>query len=727
MFYSSIIISQSVEQLVSIDGNTSFLIGNNAEIKVENWKKFFNTEGCKIYYNEDHSTSISFTLIKLYTNTNGTPIALLSMDIPNLKKLIGVGEKIEFSKPDTTLFATIEIYAGTPQILSYKVIKPQTENLIFKSYQELQTIELVFNKYTYVDSVYFTDAGFNIQGKNENKDTLSISFFTTDIIKTELVIDYYPKNSNGIKQIKKFNLDRIKIVDANNVIQFNVDEGEYIYIDDLQEGLSHELLFNFNGEKLKGLHEIVVKDASNYKFDKEFYQLNDEDKCNASLITADKSGDFEIDLIPVVNYTKKTYTATLSVLPAPNITKVQYLSLENNLIQITREENAKYVFTLVGEKLNKMDDLTSYLKNVNSGNEIKLNYKNNNLINEREYELIMKNVNTIDTGAYKIILRRTFKGRTRDYECHVARLNIIEPKKKLDQVKKIDFIDPDYTIKKKEYNDKLINKSQYVLDEKSPLKFELKLDDDNKIIYGTQFLDVDLRYTRINGTIETKSIRNYRLTDPVQVIDIKQELNMKRLDINESIDVSIKHSEQFYGENQNSNIYYLQRGLKFEDKIGLTVSLPPYLVAVRNVRRKTIIKDESGNITDVKYDGSYELEGQSLLVNAGIGIKFRDQKYKNGDYAAQRWAVGLYFMGLDMANQQSSDELINNEKDYSFIARGSFNILFLGEWSVINLDNVNTKIPIYLGSIFIPQPLDDGKKLALAAGIGIDIRLTGSK
>ncbi len=183
--------------------------------------------------------------------------------------------------------------------------------------------------------------------------------------------------------------------------------------------------------------------------------------------------------------------------------------------------------------------------------------------------------------------------------------------------------------------------------------------------------------------------------------------------------MTVQHAKSYESYSSSVKTYTYAREVSFGDRIGITATIPPYLISMRNVKGKTILKDAAGNITEVKYDLEKSFQAQSLIINAGIGLKYR---FKDRNYDDSKFAISTYMMGLDFATPKSRKEQDNDPDNHNFIASGSFNLLVLGEYAIRNLDLPNARIPIYFGSAVVFNPLDGGAKLAPVLGLGIEIK-----
>lgn len=249
-------------------------------------------------------------------------------------------------------------------------------------------------------------------------------------------------------------------------------------------------------------------------------------------------------------------------------------------------------------------------------------------------------------------------------------------------------------------------------------------------VTGPQYIKVTAIYIRKSGENTRSTLTDYgrpyiELVDQPKYWNLKKEFEIDEFKPHDKIKIVVEHAIEEYGSVLNSvtheTTYF--NYVTFFDRFGITFSLPPYLVATRKVARKTIEKNTEGEITDVKYNGDEETEFQTLALNAGLGIKYHFKRKAN--YTDSRFGLGLFFMGLDFANSKSEDQQRNDPTNHDFIKRGSFNTMMLAEYSFLNLDNPNVRVPVYAGVVNIFEPLDDGSKWAFVFGLGVDVRLAG--
>jgi len=507
------------------------------------------------------------------------------------------------------------------------------------------------------------------------------------------------------------------------------------------------------------------------------------------ILSINEPKDYKIDIISKKSGTKIKYSGVLKVLPQPYITDVNILGV--NGLEIEKGDKRKYALKIFGPCLHQMDDLCIELVNTSTGNAVPLridksNYKEKDCING----VIDFNSESYATGKYYFRIKRPIaypnKSIWRIYDLREKEISIVFPFEiKKDQLDYVDLVKPDLfamtkhnrierfinkknlliiekenpqaciaTIKepdvrylkmkqlnkdslvikidtsqnstRKKYNELWNNAitKNYLLNVNSDVKIRIdpyNLSDSDKFRIP-QYLKLSASLYKIDGSIENKTITsdvNSYITvyDRSLFIDLKKLFNIEKLNSNERIVLDVSHAIEKYGYNYESpsRQYIYQRGSNFLERIGFTATIPPYLV----VAKHTNIKDSAGNLTEDK-----KWLGQSLLLNAGIGVKYR---WYNKYYDPSRFAISIYALGSDLGGSTSDEEKEKDVLNNDFIKKGSVNLAGFLEFSIVNLDNPLVKVPVYLGGMYIFDPIDKGSKLAFVLGLGIDIKLTQFK
>lgn len=683
------------------------------------------------HYPKHHKYHISFKL-PVSKTWIGTNIKLICMKV-SLVDGIPTYEYVE---------TKIDIWA--PELLPKgNKVYQGGQSAIYANYEPIQTINFYITNGIYVNSIScgkgIKNAGFTIipSKTSSNIDTLSVSFSTMEPIELKFKFYYESFRNKGHDSLEIDLSKSYAVIKSIEKIMFVSLTNNVFYHDDLQNGIGKKMNYVLPESTEDGYYKYYFIESnsgdtiSKVRTDKDGVQIsksNYSDSCQ--LLNIERSGNYELQIrrFPITS-SKFVYYYPVNILPVPVITSIEHNGSNANFIYLNRVNNDFYQIRVFADRIEKMSDINAFLKN-GQGDELPLTFIRSSGPGEATYELSMENASIIDTGLYKLLLRRPYQGGFRDYTCHIVNIYIVEPILIHSASKDIKLKNPDYFPNKGLESVFYVNKN-HILKASSPLIMKYELSDLDYLNYGTQYLDIDFKYIKNDGTIEVRSLRNYKIS-PGSASEIDLKIIFDDLEEGlrpyESISIASSHSIEMYTISPYSirDQWTIHTGLKFLEKLGVTLSLPPYLGAIRNVKRKTITKDEDGNVVDVIYDGDKKLEYQNLFINAGIGFKYRPMTLKTGFYKPSDLAVGLYFMGMDLADEKSKDQLLTDETDYSFISRGSFNILVLGEYSIPSLNSVNTRIPIYLGFIIIPRPIDNGSNFAFSVGLGIDISLKGN-
>lgn len=660
--------------------------------------------------------------------------------IPSFNSLVGKDKNLIFddgtNKQDKII---IDIYSNKPELVKYST------NIMYHDVIEPQNLTFTLNNVAFVDKIEFTDKKIQIDGTNLNSITPSSYGFNSNPINNTISINILPNDCNNFDILLYYTGKSTYQSSAPDTIQLRISKqrkylhkrykiitATSLYLDDFEtQKYKPKIIFDFESlNAVAGRYTINIESS-----DIEIKTLTGEiefdmpqnKKQEVEITDVKASGIYDIK---ISNNSGETFSSTLNILPKPNITGFKISNSSDNKIE--KDLNKIYSVILKGTGLHKMSEVQVELVNLTTSQAYTLikqpNIEENSINTQIKFVLTSKE--EIPIGNYFLRLSRELKETQikRIYPIYNPLISIVHPKIIVpDQVKQISLYEPKFfkedsiPKKYKSLKSKILSKDSRITLKVSPIPENTKA--------GPQNIKVTAKYYKSDGNEVVLNVteggKDYvTIYDKPVFIDLKEEFAINEFNVNEKIKVTFAHSPEIYGSNKISPIneitYY--RGSSFMDKIGITVTIPPYLAAFRNVKRKTITEDENNNI-DVKYDGESKIEFQSLAINAGIGFKYRN---KNKHYEPSRFALGLYLMGLDFANSNSVEEQRNEKDNHNFIGRGSFNLMFLTEFSFLNLDNPNTRIPVYLGAVYIFDPIDGGSNLAPVFGFGIDIKLFGS-
>jgi hypothetical protein len=680
-----------------------------------------------------------------YQVTQILPDSLLKWEfgIPPINKLVGKDKKLKFDDGTNIQHQVLfNIYSEAPDLLNYNT------SVIYSDVSEPQNLTFTFNNAAYIDKIEFIDKKIKIDGPKLNTITSNSSYgFNVNSINNTISINISPndcENFNvrfyytgkdtyksvpteplelGISMERKYLNQRFKIATEST-----------LYIDDFESQMYRpKIVFEFEDKVTVGRRYKIKEVSSDIELTtltggKEF-DMPTNKKVEVHIANIKASGIYEIK----ITNNSDTLFSTLNILPKPNITEFKVTDSPENVIE--RDVNKIYSLFVKGNGLHTMSEVQIELVNFNTSQTYPLikqsNIEENFISTQIKFDLSSNQ--EIPVGKYYLRLYRELAGKQfkRVYPFYNPQISIEYPKKIIaNQVKQVSLFNPEYFFKgdsqPKRYLPFLKEK---ILAKNSPITIEISPNKEENEKFGPQYIKITTKYHKSDGNEVLLNITeggNDYITvfnKPI-FIDLKDEYAINEFNVNEKIDVAIAHSPEKYGSNKmsplNKMTYY--RGSDLVDKIGITLTIPPYLASFRNVKRKTFSENEIGEI-EVKYDGNKKIEFQSLAINAGLGIKYRS---KDKFYEPSKFALGLYIMGLDFANVNSVDEQKNEIENHNFIGRGSFNLMCLGEYSFLNLDNPNTRIPLYFGIVYIFDPLDGGSSFAPTFGFGIDIKLFGS-
>lgn len=676
-------------------------------------------------------------------------LLLWRFKIPSKNYLVGEGKKLEF----------IDGVKGSARIefdIFSKDLKPMGyfPKVLYKDVAKPQPISFEFNNASYVDKISFDTDDLKIEGTLGNEiESTNPKFIineTTNIITINVILGdnglgdvsfHYRKIGNENK-ISKHSLD-IDLIQKNWNNRFDITTSSDLYLDDFTEyKYLPEITFDFSKVAISDQSFTINSDSTKIKLrtaagERTFSLDGGNKKINVEVFDLKEAGQHEISVKGINS--DKFYTK-LQILPEPKISS--FLIANSASYEILKMQKETYSILIKGDDLHLMKDVKAAILNIDSGREFDLE-KNESNISEDVImcSLTFDELNDIPIGNYHLILKRklhpanpTARIYKHDQIIKIKNpLTIIQPSQIETGLYMANYFNGD-TLPKR-YNAKL---KGHLLEGDSPITFEIKpnitysRNSDGSIRnWIPQYLKIEAIHIKSNGSEVRKTITEggndyVTVADRPVYIDINEELNIiDGLSVNEEVVIKLNHSQEVYGSNKLSpqRYYRYMRGVKGRDKIGITFSIPPYLSVVKRVRRKSVVVGENGE-TQVIFNGEKKIEFQSLTINAGLGIKFRDRSRE--DYAPSRWAVGAYIMGLDFGNKSSVQEQIEDVNSHDFIGRGSFNLMALGEFSFLNIDNPNTRIPVYAGLMYILDPLDTGSNFAFSFGIGIDIKLFGS-
>jgi hypothetical protein len=731
------VLSQNI--ILNKSSKKGFLVGSKAEIVTDQdiaLKRFFLSNSLTLKL-EDIDLVYNVTL-----NINDTNTLKWQFTIPAYNKLVGTDKNLYFDDGTNAIKqVSLNIYSNTPELIDYSKV-------LFSDVHDYQPITFTLNNSAYVDKIEFSPNDIKIQGTSTNEihsfsygynvdksNSITINIMPEQKEDLVLMLYYTDKDYQNqkvsipikIHYERKFLFQRFRIVTKDN-----------LYLDDFEGNkFPPKISFDFTdiadvrpGDQctISPISSDILLKAHG---DLEFIMPQDK-KIDIDIVEVKSSGDYEIR---IEGRNNEKYTANLYVLPKPSISKFSIANSTNYTIE--KKNHTGYSLKIEGMDLQKMQDVNIELVNIENNNSFpleKINSIEENVINSTIY-FDGQGTEDIPVGKYILRLVRNIKDNdkslVRAYPISNPVISIIYPKNILSsQLSKQYFTleQPDSLYTKDHYRKRFQSKMGNILTKESPIILKIT-PDPGTAINGPQFLQIEAKYFKVDGNQEVLKItdggNNYiSVFDKPIYINLKNEFGIEELKLNEKISVNVTHSPDVYGSNKFSpglNVEYY-RGVRFLDKLGITMSIPPYIAAMKSVRRKTITEDDNGEQL-VAYNGDKKIEFQQLLINAGVGFKYRG---KTKNYDPSPWAISLYLMGLDFANQSSTNEQKNDPNNYNFVGRGSFNLLLLGEYNFINLENPNTRIPVYFGGLYIINPIDEGSHFAFTFGLGVDIKLFGN-
>jgi len=730
-------ILQAQNLKLTADSKTDFLLGKKATILTSQNKQrleFLSKNKINLIlegYNVNYQVEIvSDSLLKW------------EFGIPSVNEIVGKDKELIFDdgtiKQESVL---LNFYSKSPELINYNT------NVIYNDVPEPQNLTFTFNNAAYVDKIEFIDNKIQIDGTNQHIITSSSYGFNVNSVNNTISINILPNDCEIFDVIFYYTGQESYQTEATDTVKlriskerkylhqrFKIITGSSLYIDDFaSHKYKPKIIFDFENIGTIGRrYEIELEnpdiELKTLSGESEFDMPNSK-KVEIEIANIKASGTYGVK---ITSNNGETFSSSLNILPKPTISEFKISSSPNNVIE--KDINKIYSLFIKGEGLHKMNEIQIELVNINTSQTYSFikqpNIEENSINTQIKFDLTSND--DIPVGEYYLRLSRELKEKQisykRVYPVYNPLISIQYPKMIIaNQVKQVSLFEAKY-FKGDSLSKKYSSLKGTILEKNSPLTLKISPAVEN-IKYGPQFIKVSANYYKSDGNVIRLNITEGG-NDYVTVfnkpifIDFKEEFTINEFNVNEKIEVTLAHSPEKYGSNKKSpvNKVIYHRGSTFADKIGITLTLPPYLATFRNVKRKTISENENGG-KEVTYDGDKELEFQSLAINAGLGFKFRT---KNKYYEPSKFALGLYLMGLDFANASSVEEQKADEDNYNFIGRGSFNLMFLGEYSFLNLDNPNTRIPVYFGTIYIFDPIDGGSKFAPVFGFGIDIKLFGS-
>ena len=736
---SSVLYGQ--EMRIADISKRKFLVGENATVITSqdtNLQKQLLNENLTITLN---SISVEEYKVNKYQDT----LLKWTFKIPSSNKVVGSDLKLVFDDgTNRERFVSINVYSKEPLLKDYKA---NNSNEVFTDISDYQTLILYFDNLLFVDKIEFEDNKIQIKGTNRNSINANTVGFNADFGKNHLTIGFKPSVNNNFK-LKIFYTDSslhsqsipysLDLRQTTNYFQkkFKVEVVDLYYDDFGRYKYTPKIVLDFVNLGTVGRKYTIESTQVNLTTvdGTKIFVMPENRKIEVNLSEVKDAGSFDIKVKSTTD--GEIFTSTLKILPEPKIEKFTLISSETN--KIVRKVGNEYTLRIEGTQLHQMEDISVELVNNSNPQQVlnlsKLEFEEEGVITA---SIDFNNEVKIPVGEYYLRLKREVKYNdtttiVRVYPLYSPLISLVYPTELLSQQSENINLNSAVYFRNKDLPKRFNQTDNYILEKNSRIELELSPIKGNET--APQYLDIKAIYTKADGNIVIKNItrdgNNYVTVfkDTVR-IDLKDEFgfdNTNGLNPNEKITVKVNHSKEKYidgnisiGAPTEKNIYC---GASILDKIGITASLPPYLASFRNVKRKTITDDGNGNKT-VIYDGNKEMEFQSLTINAGLGFKYRG---RTKEYLPQPFAIGIYLMGLDFANSYSIDEQKFDENNHNFIGRGSFNLMCLGEYSFFNLDNATTRIPVYLGFVYVLDPIDGGSNFAPVFGFGIDIKLFGS-
>ncbi|MFD3000400.1 hypothetical protein ACFS7Z_08525 [Pontibacter toksunensis] len=731
------IISYGNDVSLYSQSQNSFLIGGKATIITKHSKEYFE-------YLKKNEVKLSIAGIRIPYELSIYQDSLLKweLNIPALNKLVGKDKELYFDDGTNKKNSVkINLFSEKPDVQSFSI--NNGENVVYTDMLEPQNIKLTLNNAAYINKLVFIDKNIRIKGTNTNTISSSSIYFKTDKNNT-LSLNFVPKDFKSLDFLlyytnNKFNsvsTDTIKLDISKdkrfNEQRFNTSTDANLYIDDFDRTNSMpKIYFEFGNNTIIGKNFKILNENPNIKISTltgDEFDMPKDKKVQVLISNIKTHGSYEVK---VTSNSGESFSSLLNVLPKPEIKEFTISNSVNN--EIKRDFTKIYSVIVKGSQLHQMNEVQLELVSTTSSNAYPLKKLSNIDADKIDAQLdfTLNQNQKLPVGKYYLQLIRSpnfIEGR-KIYPLHAKQITVTYPNRIFtDQVNLVSLKDPQLFYKEsipKKYN----ALKQHLLAEGSNISLIISPNMKSYNEYGPQYLKVTATHIKSDGNevllnIKEKEKDFITVLDSAKHIDLKKEFGIESLNVNEKIKIVLSHSPDKYGSTMlsSANEITYHRGVSFLDKMGVTLSIPPYLASFRNVRRKAITKDEDGN-SNVEYSGEKEIEFQSLTINAGLGIKFRD---KDKLYKPSRFALGMYLMSLDLADNSSKKEQKADTDNHNFIARGSINLMLLGEVLFLNLDKSNAYIPGYLGIVYIFDPIDRGSKFAPVLGVGIDIKLFGS-
>ncbi|QXU42797.1 hypothetical protein [Pedobacter sp. D749] len=699
-------------------------------------------------------------VIAAYTITEVVPNESfkLSFDCPKELGLAGKEKKLLLRDEQAEVVVKLNIFSTAPVMKEMfpGLVQTPGDKVVFTDVLEAQDLILKVDNYAAIERITFTDESVRLVGANSNSIDYTNSDFRVNPSENLIILKAHLLGVKSM-QVKLFYIAQGTLVETPTVAM----NDPYLRLDRRYLGgtftLNPKKLYvdDFFDQSLKPLIRVDLKEQGQVGTDYTFSLVGTNPQVTGIAVKVKGTTnakaryiagkDIELELPNILSAGSyeltanpptgggNTLSAELNILPEPKIDRVCVLN--STSLELVRKFGNKYTINIKGAKLEQMTDVKIELVGKDPGNSRSFTlardpgYQRDGLGVTLAFD--SKDPNLIPIGDFQVRLVRTgndpLMPRMYDSDNYIkiSYPKLIDPKQiEMVELANAHFV-PDEDLRESQRYDKL--RRIRVIRPESPLLLNIKPSGQLQE-KGPQFLDVQAVYYKSNGS-ESKiqwtegATKSISIAENEVVYDLRNALEIKeKLGINEKIFVTVKHSSEAYGP-INSSLpitYKYYREVGFWDRFGITASIPPYMITGRKVARKTITKDASGAVVDVKYDGEKMFEVQSLVINAGLGFKYR---FKDRNYENSNFALTTYLMGMNFSDSKNRSEQINQEGNYDIIGNGSFNMLVMGEFSIANLDSINTRIPIYFGSAIVFKPLDKGQNMAWMLGLGIEIKI----
>ncbi|KGO93177.1 hypothetical protein [Flavobacterium subsaxonicum] len=689
---------------------------------------------------------------------------IVEFNSPEEMGLLGQNKDLLLSNGVKDYNLKISFYADPPVMKNMRSSNTQnTSTMIFyNDIGDYQDIIIEVDDVTKVKKIKFTDGNLQIKGSgNTNEIDYSNSDFRTDIPNNLIYIKASLKNVQSLSFImtyldSSFNdtptSEQLVPRDINFLAKYPGGAmsvtPKIFYADDFNiENATPDLTLDLSSSGRDGLNYdfSLVNSIAGSNLPSQNINIKSLNTNRASynvgkpiivsLPTTITTGRYIVMAAPGGNVIN-ALRSEIVVLPQPSINGIVVRNAVNNN-ELVRKKGNTYTITVKGPKLQQMQDLKYYMVCKTNPSVKIYSLTPDAAILEDAVNITLNfgddNFHLIDAGDYEIRIARRVPGGFEKTYLNDYTIKVVYPKLMASNQTLPDYVGLSNTAVF--YDSKIFfkdekNGKRKLLKPESPIILKIKPSPEI-VEKGPQYLNVEAVYYQSNGNKTTVTwtegdSNSLIVKDQDVTYNLKAAFNLQDsepLNIGEKIVVSVRHSPIVYGKNNTDEkqtfIYY--RKDSFIERIGFTASLPPYIAVGRRVSKKTVVKDDQGNITDVTFDeSSKKFQMQNLVLNAGIGFKFR---FKKDNYEPSNFALGAYVMGLNFADSDNSDDQLNNPESNDFVRNRSFNAMILGQFDIVNLDVLNAKIPVYLGPAYIFDPLDNGSKFAWVFGLGIDITI----